>query len=402
MPYYPGTPFDDQIFASTRNDTITGGDGIDSIWALAGNDLVFGNGGNDHLYGYYGNDLMFGGAGHDSLHGEQDDDTLSGGSGNDTLSGGEGEDVLNGDSGDDVLRGGPGADTIDGGTGVDTVSYYNAAASVVVNLGQGTGSGGDKITNVENIYATAYADILVGNAAANRITAGGGNDIILGQGGNDVLLPGTGNDVVNGGTGFDIVSYEDYGSGNGFHIDLLEGSANRGNVTGRWYTYETDSLFSIEGAIGSEGQDTMTGNDAANSLSGNRGDDQIDGGAGNDTIDGGSGLDTVTGGAGADTFVFTLQDLVANGGPDWGVITDFSGNDGDRIDLGELSHWYGPLSFISDAAFSASGSAEVRIAQLGFGSAVVHVDLGGDGEPDGIIAVTVSDFDLLGAEDFLL
>ncbi len=46
--------------------------------------------------------------------------------------------------------------------------------------------------------------------------------------------------------------------------------------------------------------------------------------AGNDRLEGRDGNDTLTGGAGGDTFVFSNA---------WGrdVITDFSGNSGDRI-----------------------------------------------------------------------
>lgn len=43
MPFYQGTPLDDQSFGSTRVDVITGGFGRDAIWALAGNEFAFGN-----------------------------------------------------------------------------------------------------------------------------------------------------------------------------------------------------------------------------------------------------------------------------------------------------------------------------------------------------------------------
>ncbi|MDX2157279.1 MAG: calcium-binding protein [Hyphomicrobiaceae bacterium] len=60
-------------------------------------------------------------------------------------------------------------------------------------------------------------------------------------------------------------------------------------------------LQSIENAIGSSGNDTITGNSANNELSGGRGNDTIVGGGGNDTISGGFGNDSLEGSAGTDT-----------------------------------------------------------------------------------------------------
>ncbi|MBF9030452.1 hypothetical protein HKCCE3408_08600 [Rhodobacterales bacterium HKCCE3408] len=406
MPFYQGTPLDDYIHGSIVADVIVGGFGHDTIYAGLGNDVVFGNAGSDFIYGHLGNDLLIGGDGRDMLFGEVGDDTLSGGTGEDSLVGGEGNDVLEGNGQDDQLHGGPGADTINGGAGNDTASYFKSPAGIVVNLSYGTASGGDAtgdvLIGVENVYATNFADILVGDDDANRLTANGGNDIVLGQGGDDVLLPGAGDDVVNGGTGFDFVSYEDFKTGNGFAIDLEEGTASRTNFAGRWFTYENDSLASIEGAIGSEGNDTISGDASDNILEGNFGDDVLNGEAGDDTISGGSGYDTMTGGQGADHFVFTVDDQIKNDAPDWGAITDFNKAEGDIIDLSELAHWYGPLDYIGSAGFSATGDAQVRIAQEGFGTATVHVDVGGDGSVDGIIEVSKAYLSFLGEGDFLL
>jgi len=365
---------------------------------------VFGNAGHDYIYGFLGNDLLIGGDGHDRLYGEQGNDTLSGGTGNDSLSGGEGNDVLEGNGQDDFLTGGAGADIIDGGAGSDTVNYYGSSVGVVVNLAFGTATGGeatgDTIVNVENIYATNFADILVGDDGANRIRTFGGNDVIVAQDGDDIILPGKGDDVVNGGEGFDIVSYEDFISGNGFVIDLQAGTATRTTMSGRWFSDQHDGLYSIEGAIGSDGNDTITGSDRDNLIEGNFGDDLLDGAEGNDRIDGGSGFDTMTGGA--DTFIFTVNDLIQNGGPNWGEITDFSAAEGDLIDLSELPQWYGDLEFIGTDAFSITGWAEIRIAQQGFGTATLHVDVYGNGEVDGIIEVTTNGFSNLSADDFVL
>jgi len=85
------------------NDTITGGDGVDSI-----------DGGP-------GNDTLNGGAGHDTIQGGPGNDSLVGGLGNDSLTGGAGRDTLRGGLGRNSLDGGQGIDTFYGVAGVDRV-----------------------------------------------------------------------------------------------------------------------------------------------------------------------------------------------------------------------------------------------------------------------------------------
>ena len=57
--------------------------------------------------------------------------------------------------------------------------------------------------------------------------------------------------------------------------------------------------------IGSDFNDTLTGNSAANVLSGGKGDNSLIGNDGNDTLIGGLGKDAMNGGAGSDHYVFT-------------------------------------------------------------------------------------------------
>ena len=71
--------------------------------------------------------------------------------------------------------------------------------------------------------------------------------------------------------------------------------------------------------IGSNFNDTITGNTGNNTLSGAGGSDVINAGTGNDTIAGGTGTDTLTGGDGNDLFVLADQ-----GTANRDVVTDFS------------------------------------------------------------------------------
>lgn len=135
-----------------------------------------------------------------------DDDTLIGGSGNDTLLGMRGNDMLNGGAGDNYLNGGTGDDTfvagggndtIVGGKGFDTIDFSKATAGVNVDLGAHTASGfgTDKITGVEAVVGSGFADTLTGDKADNTIFGGAGDDHIRGGKGSDLLIGGDGNDT---------------------------------------------------------------------------------------------------------------------------------------------------------------------------------------------------------------
>jgi glucose/arabinose dehydrogenase len=164
-------------------DTISAGAGDDIVYAGGGNDVVTLGDGNDRAYGMAGNDDVDGGAGNDALYGNE---------GNDTLKGAAGDDALAGGAGNDVLRGGLGADRLYGGDGIDMATYYGAGAGVTVDLALGTGTrgeaAGDRLSSIENLRGSAYADTLVGNAGANRFEAGAGADTLTGNAGGDTFV----------------------------------------------------------------------------------------------------------------------------------------------------------------------------------------------------------------------
>ena len=151
---------------------------------------------------------------------------------------------------------------------------------------------GDLRSLIENVNTGNGADTIIGNQTGNIIRSGGGNDIVDGRAGNDTLIGGAGNDFLTGGYGTD--SY-DGGSGQdtvtfhgnvGWTIDLGAETARVGSIT--------ETLVSIENAIGGNGDDHITGSSASNRLFGSNGDDTLIGGAGIDRYYGGSGSDTVS------------------------------------------------------------------------------------------------------------
>jgi len=93
---------------------------------------------------------------------------------------------------------------------------------------------------------------------------------------------------------------------------------------------------------GTSQNDLLVGTDAGETIKGGAGRDTIEASAGNDRLFGGAGGDTLSGGAGADTFVYNqLSDSYRNDGSGgYGsrdLITDFSGNGHDMIDVSALA-----------------------------------------------------------------
>jgi len=134
-------------------------------------------------------------------------DTLTGvtnviGSGfGDTLIGDASANSLAGGGGDDLLEGRGGNDFLDGGSGSNTADYSLAAASVTVNLAAGfadpDGDGGsDTLINIQNANGSANNDTLIGDDTPNRLSGGGGDDIITGGLGEDTIDAGPGDDTI--------------------------------------------------------------------------------------------------------------------------------------------------------------------------------------------------------------
>ncbi|GAA4018580.1 beta strand repeat-containing protein [Actimicrobium antarcticum] len=222
----------------------------------------------DEIHAGAGNDEVFGLVGHDRLYGDAGNDTLDGGAGN------------------DWLVGGAGADRLFGGTGNDTASYEGSPIGVVIDLRDGTATGGDAqgdtLDSIENLAGSSYDDILRGDDNANRLDGGAGDDLLEGRGGADQLI---------GGAGFDTVSYAT--SAGAVVVNLATRQGSGGDAQG-------DTFSGIEAVIGSAFDDTLTGDAGANTL---------DGGAGNDTLEGGAGADLLRGGDGNDTASYAASAL---------------------------------------------------------------------------------------------
>lgn len=191
-----GGPGADDLAGNAGNDEINGGGQADMLRGGPDGDLVSGGPGDDIVWGQGGDDLVEGGGGSDEVRGHLGADHVIGGPGNDLLLGGDGHDLLIGETGDD---------TIDGGAGRDTVSHDGHPSGVVVSLRSGTaiGAGSDTLISIENAVGTEHEDEITGDASANHLIGGGGNDVIRGKAGDDVLDGGRGADDLFGGPGGD-------------------------------------------------------------------------------------------------------------------------------------------------------------------------------------------------------
>jgi len=93
-------------------------------------------------------------------------------------------------------------------------------------IGKGGEAQGDRISKVENIGGSDYADRLTGNNLANEMRGYGGNDRLNGGGGNDTLNGNGDNDRLNGGKGDDDMSggpgNDTFVFGPGFGHDTIE------------------------------------------------------------------------------------------------------------------------------------------------------------------------------------
>ncbi|MDA5559010.1 Hint domain-containing protein [Shimia sp. MMG029] len=186
--------------------------------------------------------------GNDTIYAEDGDDWVDAGDGNDIVDGGIGHDTLLGGRGNDTLTGGIGNDSLDGG---------------------------------------ANNDILFGNDGADTINGGDGDDFVDG---------GHSSDVMDGGDGIDTVTYENsFGTAAEFvELDLQAGT---GRLNGG---PDVETVRNFENAIGSRGNDKISGTDGDNELKGGGGNDTLDGRGGNDRLFGGDSNDLVIGGQGID------------------------------------------------------------------------------------------------------
>jgi Ca2+-binding RTX toxin-like protein len=441
----------ENLIGSQYNDTLTGDANANVIEGGAGNDAIVGGAGDDTasyagatagvtvslaLQGGAQNTV---GAGSDTLSGFQN---LLGSALNDSLTGDALENVLTGGAGDDILNPGANAagtaDLLDGGSGSDTASFAGYAAAVTATLSSdpefdGTATvGGLQIAalrNIENLAGTDLNDVLTGNADANAIDGGLGDDMLDGGDGVDTVRF-TGSTAVtinlatttaqNTGWGSDtIVNFENVRTGSGADnvtgdgndniffegggadtyngaggADTLDYSASTSTVTVNLNTLTaqntgtfggSDTITNIENVVGAATfNNTLTGNTAANRFTGGSGVDTVQGNNGNDTIFGGAANDILLGGtsgalddASADTIEGGAGSDFLSGGQGNDILR---GGDGDDTMVGGVGNTIGQFFTGVDAGndtYDGGNGTDIAImvydGRLGNGASTVGI-----------------------------
>jgi VCBS repeat-containing protein len=282
------------------------------------------------------------------IDGKGNGDDLTSGATGAVLIGGANNDTLNGSSGKDVLRGGAGNDNLDGGAGIDLLDLSDGGAAVNFTLVQSSsftgvgltgliGLGNDNYRNIEGVIGTNFSDTLNGSAFDDILIGLGGNDTLNGNAGNDTLRGGAGDDTIDGGSGIDLLDFSDGTAGITF--TLVQSASNTvENLSAAGLG--TDTYRNMEGVIGTQHNDTLTGS------------------GGDDVLAGGGGADTLTGGAGSDTFLFNTAPNAVD------TITDFQANGVDMIELSALA-------FDNSGATGALGAGRFASVSDGTGASVV-------------------------------
>lgn len=283
------------------------------------------------------------------------DSTVTGGLSNDTMYGSIGNDTLEGSNGNDTLSGGAGVNTLIGGSGIDTADYSfvtkysddflfandghidpvtgaaygNDSKGVIVDLQAGTASGktvydatsdvltgeesrtiSDHLSDIEYVVGSKYDDTIRGDANANKLSGGEGNDTLEGRDGRDWLEGGAGNDWLIGSTddymidGGDNTDTADFSNNSNGLIITLNDSANGslGNIGG---SSATTIIKNVENVAGTQYKDSISGDTADNLLIGGYDHSATAVTANDDTITGGSGADTIVGDMMIDTVLAT-------------------------------------------------------------------------------------------------
>lgn len=322
----------------------------------------------------------------DKITGTDRNDIIRGFGADDSLYGREGDDELYGGDGDDLLSGGPGADLLRGGKGNDTIAYPDSPLGVVINLHDGSASGGDADgddiggNDIENVIGSVHDDLLTGTnsglvgnslwglAGMDRLNGGAGDDHLYGGPGDDMLDGGAdddtleggpGADTLTGGAGDDTLSYA--GSVMGVTVRLHSEQAMGGDADGDVFTDRATNTYFVRDEDGQEAEMTetsldfihLTGSPHADVLAGDSRDNVIIGGAGDDTIFGGprgswddsdnhdvlygnGGDDRIFGGSGTDVLAGGAGNDELRGGSGADVLVGGPGSDtiyADREDL---------------------------------------------------------------------
>ncbi len=362
--------FDAGLLTHIQASDPTSGDG-DTIIAGAGDKVIFGGVGGDSITTTGGADIVVGDGGEatfvNGLLTSVQSDALAPG-GNDTIVAGEGDNIVIGGTADDSITTGGGDDVLIGDNGVAT--FVSGSLSTIQSIVQTVGG-------ADTISAGNGNNIIIGGTASDAITTGDGNDILIGDsgaatfvngslstiqsntpesGGADTISGGNGDNIVIGGTANDSIT-----TGGGTDIVLGDnGSA----------TFDASQLTHIQTSDPTAGD--------GDSIDAGAGDNVIFGGAGGDSITTTVGADIIVGDGGEATFVNGLLTSVQSDALELGGDDTIVAGEGDNIVIGGTAN---------DSITTGDGD-DILIGDNGLATFV-----------DGSLATIQSDYALVGGAD---
>ena len=151
--------------------------------------------------------------------------------------------------------------TLDGGNNLDTLDYAAYGSSVSVNLMAGTATATDGVSAIENVTASRFDDVLIGDNGPNVLIGNRGDDQLTGNGGADTLQGGLGDDTY-------------YFAGDSWGADTLTDTGGSDSLHFRAATTDLNFHINLIDLSIEDGtnQLAVTANDIENLLGG-RGDD---------------------------------------------------------------------------------------------------------------------------------
>jgi Ca2+-binding RTX toxin-like protein len=200
----------------------------------------------------------------------------------------------------------------------------NATGGTTIDLGSVTKGDFTAVAST-SISAGAGEDTIVGSGVADAIDPGDANDTVSARGGNDTITwnPGDDSDLMDGDGGVDTVRDNGGGGDETFVVKPNDGDPTRVDATrtsAPAFTLDIEAeKLDVNGNGGNDtitGQNgvagltkvTMTGGDGNDVLVGTDGDDAMKGGAGNDSLTGARGQDDKAGDDGDDTLIWRPGD----------------------------------------------------------------------------------------------
>jgi Ca2+-binding RTX toxin-like protein len=340
-----GNVLDNLLFGNAADNVLDGGGGADQMRGGRGNDLYIVDNAADQVTENLaeGTDtvlsavdftlgdnlerLTLGGSAALCGTGNAMDNTLRGNASANLLDGGLGADAMAAAAGDDRYLVDDAGDTVTEapGEGLDTVYAW---------VSQSLSDGAEHLmlrgTAALSGLGNALDNVLVGNVAANNLSAGDGNDVLAGGQGDDKLdggvgddlylyFQGDGNDVITDAAGADVLRF-----GPGMTLDSV--AARRITVNGQQRVFI--AVLDTDGQETGRGIELVPAEDGALPIETVQFADgaqvalsalmvvarTVNGTAGNDTLMGDRSDDTVLAGDGADTVVARWGNDVVYGG----------------------------------------------------------------------------------------